>query len=123
MSRRCPQPKSRRRCSSRRRRCSFRGDRKSDRQAARCGGDSAGDRLLTDIISILSGAVVFAMPETGALVLLALIAPFALIGSISEIVVTIGGEKLIERDLKAMFAPRPQRLATSDVGGYAEDAR
>jgi hypothetical protein len=67
--------------------------------------------------------VVFAMPETGALVLLALIAPFALIGSISEIVVTLGGERLIERDLKAMFAPKPQRLATSDVGGYAEDAR
>jgi uncharacterized membrane protein HdeD (DUF308 family) len=75
--------------------------------------------LVTEIISILFGAV----PGTGALVLLALIAAFALIGSISELVVALAGERLIERDLKAMFAPKPQRLATCDVGGYTGDAR
>ena len=68
------------------------------------GGDTA-LMILTGIISILFGIVIFAMPGTGALVLLALIAAFALVVGISELVVAIGGKRLIEHDLNHMFAP------------------
>jgi hypothetical protein len=39
----------------------------------------------------------------GALVLLALIAAFALVGGVSELVVAIGGKRLLERELKCAF--------------------
>jgi uncharacterized membrane protein HdeD (DUF308 family) len=70
-----------------------------------------GDRallLLTGLVSIVFGIVMFAKPGDGALVLLALIAAFALVRGIAELVVAIGGQKLVERELKRAFTPKPQ---------------
>jgi uncharacterized membrane protein HdeD (DUF308 family) len=74
--------------------------------------DDAALMILTGVISILFGIVVFAMPGTGALVLLALIAAFALVVGISELAVAIGGKRIVEHDLKAMFGPKPQPSST-----------
>jgi uncharacterized membrane protein HdeD (DUF308 family) len=64
---------------------------------------------LTGLVSILFGIVMFANPGEGALVLLALIAAFALVRGISELVVAIGWERLLERDLKRAFtSTRPK---------------
>jgi uncharacterized membrane protein HdeD (DUF308 family) len=60
---------------------------------------------LTGLVAIVFGIVIFAKPGAGALSVLALIAAFALVTGISELVVAIGGEKLLEREAKA-FAPR-----------------
>jgi uncharacterized membrane protein HdeD (DUF308 family) len=71
-----------------------------------------GDRALialTGFVSILFGIVMFAKPGDGALVLLALIAAFELAKGISELVVAIGGKRLLEHDLKrAVAPPQPQ---------------
>jgi uncharacterized membrane protein HdeD (DUF308 family) len=66
-----------------------------------------GDRALitlTGFVSILFGIVMFAKPGDGALVLLALIAAFALVRGLSEVVVAIGWKRLFERELKRDFA-------------------
>jgi uncharacterized membrane protein HdeD (DUF308 family) len=72
------------------------------------GGDTA-LMILSGAVSILFGIVMFAQPGTGALVTLALIAAFALVTGITELVVAIGGKRLVESDLKRAFAqPKPQ---------------
>jgi uncharacterized membrane protein HdeD (DUF308 family) len=71
------------------------------------GGDTA-LMILSGLVSILFGIVMFAKPGAGALVALALIAAFALVTGITELVVAIGGKRLLESDLKRSFAPRPQ---------------
>ena len=68
------------------------------------GGDTA-LLILSGMVSILFGIVMFARPGTGALVTLALIAAFALVTGITELVVAIGGERLVEHELKRSFAP------------------
>jgi uncharacterized membrane protein HdeD (DUF308 family) len=68
------------------------------------GGDTA-LLMLSGLVSILFGVVMFARPGTGALVTLALIAAFALVTGITELVYAIGGKWLIEHDLKRAFAP------------------
>ena len=68
------------------------------------GGDSA-LLVLSGIVSIVFGVVMFAMPGTGALVLLALIAAFALVAGVSELVVAIGGRRLVEKRISSAFAP------------------
>jgi uncharacterized membrane protein HdeD (DUF308 family) len=69
--------------------------------------------ILTGLVSIVFGIVVFAAPGAGALAVLALIAAFALVTGISELVVAIGGEKLLERKVKKAFTPpRPSRHTT-----------
>jgi len=58
-----------------------------------------GDRALlalTGFVSILFGVVMFAEPGDGALVLLALISAFELIKGFSQLVVAIGGKRLLE---------------------------
>jgi uncharacterized membrane protein HdeD (DUF308 family) len=71
-----------------------------------------GDRallVLTGFVSILFGIVMFAKPGDGALVLLALIAAFELAKGISELVVAIGGKRLLQYELKrAVTRPQPQ---------------
>lgn len=70
-----------------------------------------GDRallLLSGFVSILFGIVMFAKPGDGALVLLALIAAFALVSGISELVAAIGGQRLLEREVKRALTPKPQ---------------
>jgi uncharacterized membrane protein HdeD (DUF308 family) len=71
------------------------------------GGDTA-LMILSGLVSILFGIVMFARPGTGALVTLALIAAFALVTGITEVVFAVGGKWLIEHDLKRAFAPAKQ---------------
>jgi uncharacterized membrane protein HdeD (DUF308 family) len=49
------------------------------------------------------GIVMFSKPGDGALVLLALIAAFALVNGASQLVLAIGGKRLLERDLRSSF--------------------
>ena len=71
-------------------------------------GDSA-LLALTGLTSVLFGIVMFAKPGDGALVVLALIAAFALVTGISELVVAIGGKRLLENSAKKMISePKPQ---------------
>ena len=64
---------------------------------------------LTGIVGTLFGVVMFAEPGAGALVLLALIAAFTLVSGAAELVVAIGGKRLLERDLKrAVQRPKAQ---------------
>jgi uncharacterized membrane protein HdeD (DUF308 family) len=60
--------------------------------------------VLGGLVSILFGIVMFAKPGDGALVLLALIAVFALVNGISEVVLAIGGRRLLERTAKQSVA-------------------
>jgi uncharacterized membrane protein HdeD (DUF308 family) len=73
------------------------------------GGDTA-LMILSGLVSIFFGIVIFAKPGAGALVTLALIAAFALVTGITEVVVAVGGKRLMESDLKRMFTP-PQSKA------------
>jgi uncharacterized membrane protein HdeD (DUF308 family) len=68
------------------------------------GGDTA-LLVLSGLVSILFGIVMFARPGAGALVTLALIAAFALVSGITELVAAIGGKRLVESSLKQGFAP------------------
>jgi uncharacterized membrane protein HdeD (DUF308 family) len=65
---------------------------------------------LTGLVSIVFGVVIFAKPGAGALAVLALIAAFALVIGVSELVVAIGGKALLEQKAKQKFSPknRPQ---------------
>ena len=71
--------------------------------------DGADTALMTlsGIASVLFGIVIFAKPGAGALVVLALIAAFALVNGITELVVAIGGKRLVESGVKRSFAPKP----------------
>jgi uncharacterized membrane protein HdeD (DUF308 family) len=69
--------------------------------------------VLTGLVSIVFGIVIFAKPGAGALAVLALIAAFALVTGVSELVVAIGGEKLLERKAKKTFSPRPTQAKTT----------
>jgi len=60
--------------------------------------------VLTGLASIMFGIVISAKPGAGALAVLALIAAFALVTGVSELVVAISGEKLVERKAKKLFA-------------------
>jgi uncharacterized membrane protein HdeD (DUF308 family) len=61
---------------------------------------------LSGLVAILFGVVMFAKPGAGALVTLALIAAFALVTGVTQLVVAIGGEWLVERRAKQLFAPK-----------------
>ena len=56
--------------------------------------------ILGGLMAILFGIVMFARPGAGALVALTLIAAFALVTGISQVVLAIGGKKLVEHELK-----------------------
>ena len=72
------------------------------------GGDSV-ILSLTGLLSILFGIVMFAKPGDGALVLLALIAAYALIVGAAELTVAIGGKRLFSNlGQRYPAAPRPQ---------------
>jgi uncharacterized membrane protein HdeD (DUF308 family) len=70
--------------------------------------------LLTGLVAIVFGIVIFAEPGAGALAALGLIAAFALVTGGIELVVSIAGEKLFERKVKSV-APRPQSLKTPEL--------
>ena len=63
---------------------------------------------LTGLVSVMFGIVIFAKPGAGALAVLALIAAFALVTGVSELVVAIAGKQLFERSVKRTFATRPK---------------
>src|SRR5947207_12535425 len=69
------------------------------------GGDTA-LMVLSGIVSILFGIVIFAKPGTGALVVLALIAAFALVTGITEVIVAIGAKHIMQGELKRMLVPK-----------------
>jgi uncharacterized membrane protein HdeD (DUF308 family) len=69
--------------------------------------------ILTGLVAIVFGIVIFAEPGAGALAVLGLIAAFALVTGISELVASIAGEKLLERKVKT-FASRRQSLNTPE---------
>jgi uncharacterized membrane protein HdeD (DUF308 family) len=64
--------------------------------------------VLSGLASILFGIVMFAKPGDGALVVLALIAAFALVTGITQLIVAIGGERLLSHSVKRAFAPTAQ---------------
>jgi uncharacterized membrane protein HdeD (DUF308 family) len=68
--------------------------------------------ILTGLVAIVFGIVIFAEPGAGALAVLGLIAAFALVTGISELVVAIGGEKLLERKAKTFAPPRASTKTT-----------
>ena len=76
-------------------------------------GRDKASMILTGLVAIVFGIVIFAEPGAGALAVLGLIAAFALVTGISEIVVSIAGEKLLERKVKT-FASRRQSLKTPE---------
>jgi uncharacterized membrane protein HdeD (DUF308 family) len=71
-----------------------------------------GDRVLltlTGFLSIVFGIIMFAKPGAGALAVLALIAAYAIVIGVAELVVAIGGERLFKRSLGQLTSPaRPQ---------------
>ena len=76
-------------------------------------GSETASMLLIGLASSVFGIVIFAKPGAGALAVLALIAAFALVTGVTELVVAIGGEKLLERKAKKTFAPpRPSTKTT-----------
>lgn len=62
--------------------------------------------ILSGIVFIAFGVVIFAKPGAGALAVLALIAAFFLITGLSQLVLAIGGKKLVEHSIEKEFAPR-----------------
>lgn len=58
--------------------------------------------ILGGLAAILFGIVMFAQPGAGALAALALIAAFALVTGVSQLVVAIGGKQLAERKAKKL---------------------
>ena len=71
------------------------------------GGDTV-LMILSGLVSILFGIVIFARPGAGALVVLALIAAFALVTGITQQIVVIGCQRLVESRVRRAFAPKPQ---------------
>jgi uncharacterized membrane protein HdeD (DUF308 family) len=61
--------------------------------------------MLSGLVAIVFGIVIFAKPGAGALAVLALIAAFALVIGVTELVVAIGGKQLVERKAKQKFGP------------------
>ena len=76
-------------------------------------GQDRASMILTGVVAIVFGIVIFAEPGAGALAMLGLIAAFALVTGIIELAVSIAGEKLLERKVKT-FASRRQSLKTPE---------
>jgi len=68
-------------------------------------GRDRASMILAGLVPIVFGIVIFAKPGAGALAVLALIAAFALVTGVTELVVAIASEKLLERKAKKTFAP------------------
>ena len=69
--------------------------------------------ILSGLVSVLFGIVMFAEPGAGALVVLALIAAFALVTGITEVIVAVGAKRMIESDFKRLFAPPKSKAQPS----------
>lgn len=62
--------------------------------------------ILGGFVAILFGIVMLAWPGAGALATLALIAAFALVTGVSQLVVAIGGKQLAERKVKKLVTQK-----------------
>lgn len=62
--------------------------------------------VLSGLVSIVFGIVIFAKPGAGALAVLALIAAFALVVGVTQLVVAISGKSIIEEKAKQKFGPK-----------------
>ena len=69
-------------------------------------GRDAALMVLGGLVAILFGIVMFARPGAGALATLALIATFALVTGVSQLVVAIGGQQLAERTAKKLLTSK-----------------
>jgi uncharacterized membrane protein HdeD (DUF308 family) len=76
-------------------------------------GRAQASMALTGLTSIVFAIVIFAKPGAGALAVLALIAAFALVTGVTELVVAIGGEKLLERKVTKTFSKAGEQLKTT----------
>jgi len=65
---------------------------------------------LSGVVAILFGIAMFADPGAGALVVLSLIAAFAIVTGVTEIVYAIGAKKMIKDDVQRVL--KPQTSAT-----------
>ena len=63
---------------------------------------------------MLFGIVMFAKPDAGALVVLALIEAFALVSGVSELVLAIGGKRLVEADVKRAIKQGDSQLKPNE---------
>jgi uncharacterized membrane protein HdeD (DUF308 family) len=70
--------------------------------------------ILTGLVAIVFGIVIFAKPGAGALAVLALIAAFGLVTGVTELAVAIGGEKMLERKAKSLAPPRKSLKTTPE---------
>jgi uncharacterized membrane protein HdeD (DUF308 family) len=77
--------------------------------AGRLDGADSAVLGLSGLVSILFGVVIFAKPGAGALVLLALIAAYALVIGITEVVLAVGAKRILESDVKRVFAAPKQQ--------------
>jgi uncharacterized membrane protein HdeD (DUF308 family) len=68
---------------------------------------------LSGLVSVLFGIAMFADPGAGALVVLSLIAAFALVTGVTEIVYAIGAKKMIKDDVQRAFNPNPKPQAST----------
>src|SRR4029453_18956206 len=59
-------------------------------------GRDKASMVLTGLVAIVFGIVIFVKPGAGALAVLAMIAAFALVTGVTEFVVAIGGKRLLE---------------------------
>jgi uncharacterized membrane protein HdeD (DUF308 family) len=62
--------------------------------------------ILSGLVSIVFGIVIFAKPGAGALAVLALIAAFALVAGITQLVVAIGGKAIFEQKTMKKFSSK-----------------
>ncbi len=70
--------------------------------------------LFTGMISLLFGIVMFANPNDGALVLLGVIAAYSLVIGVSQVVVAIGGERLVEARIKRMVKQAERQIRKNE---------
>jgi uncharacterized membrane protein HdeD (DUF308 family) len=75
------------------------------------GGETA-VLVLCGFAAILFGIVMFARPAGGALVVLGLIAAFALVVGTGELVLAIGGRRIVDRQLHRTFGPPKVRTSS-----------
>jgi len=69
--------------------------------------------IVSGLVSIAFGIVMFAKPGDGALVLLALIAAFALVTGVTEVIVAIGAKRMIESSVRKTFVPSQPRTTSA----------
>jgi uncharacterized membrane protein HdeD (DUF308 family) len=62
--------------------------------------------ILSGLVSIVFGIVIFAKPGAGALAVLALIAAFALVVGVTQLVVAISGKAILEQKAKQKFGSK-----------------